>query len=134
MNKLVDISNFDAIAEAEIAFDLMMKNTDGSDTQVTLCVLGQFSSAVEQWHSNFYRKYQRDLEIAKRKGKEPEIKSYEEMRDQDVDGTLVRIVAWKGVSNEFDKEKLRNALTRNPHWRRQIQEASEDTANFTKTA
>lgn len=134
MSKLVDISSFDAISEAEQPFDLLMKNADGSETPVTLCILGQFSSAVEQWNSAFFRKYQRDTEMAKRKGKEPEIKSYEEMRDQDVDGTLVRVVAWKGVSNEFDKEKLRNALLRNPHWRRQIQEASEDAANFTKTA
>jgi hypothetical protein len=134
MTKLVDISTFDAVAESEQPFDLTMKNADGSDTPVVLCILGQYSSLVEKWNSEFIRKYQREIEMAKRKGKDPEMRSYEEMRDQDIEGTLVRIAGWKNVAGEYDKEKMRNALLRNPHWRKQIQDASEDASNFTKTA
>ena len=57
----------------------------------------------------------------------------EEIKRQNIDGALVRVVGWKEVNQEFSKDILRTVLEKNPPMIDQIVDASDDLGNFTKT-
>lgn len=132
MNKSVDILGFNAVADASNAFLLSMKNADGTDTGVSLNIIGKNSDPVQQIVRKMMRKRQADELIASRKGKPVEPMSVEDMEEQGLELALVRVTGWKGVTQEFDKAILKTALKNNPHWVEQIVDASNDEANFTK--
>lgn len=132
--KKVDLLSFDAVKESEQGFDLAIKNADGTDSGVVLIVLGKYAQQVTDWTKAEFNKMQREAEMAKRKGKDAEPKSLDELRAFSINSALVRVTGWKNVTQEFSQELLRNALDRNPHWIEQITEASDEAANFTKPA
>jgi len=57
----------------------------------------------------------------------------EELEEQGLDLTAVRVVGWEGVNEPFTKELLMQVLKRNPHWVEQVLEASSADANFIKS-
>jgi hypothetical protein len=132
MTELIDITTFNAVKESEIAIPLSMKTTDGQDTGVTFLVIGRYAEPVQKWSKRIFAEYQREADIAKRKGKEPASKSIDELREQNIDGAVVRVVGWKGVKQNFTKGILKEALEANPHWVDAIVEESDNAANFTK--
>jgi hypothetical protein len=136
MTKLVDISSLglNAVADCEIPYKMPVKRADGSLTALVLHVIGQHADAVEKWNASIFTQWQRDEMMAKRKNKEVEPKSLDEYKQGNIEGALVRIVGWEGVSNEFSKDKMRELLANNPHLRDDVIEASTDLTNFTRTA
>lgn len=132
MTKTVDILAFNAVEDASIAYSLAMKNADGTDTGVTLNIVGKNSDQVQQVVRKMMRKRQSDELIASRKGKAVEPMLVEEMEEQGLELAVVRVTGWKGVTQDFDKALLKTALKNNPHWVEQIVEASNDEENFTK--
>lgn len=129
----IDILSFDAVKDSEQGFDLALKNADGSDSGVVLIILGKHSDKVSAWTKKRFNEYQREAEMAKRRGKEVEPKSLEDLEEFNISGAVVRVTGWKNVSQEFSEDLLKSALKRNPHWIEQIIEASDDAANFTKS-
>lgn len=132
MTKSLDITAFNAIAESEQGFDMELKATDGTGTGVILTVIGRYSDAVQKWSKKVFSDYQQELNLAKRKGKEPPEKSIDELRAQNIEGALVRVIGWKNVKQEFSKDLLKQVLANNPHWVDAIIEESDNAANFTK--
>jgi hypothetical protein len=132
MNKTVDILSFNAVKESEQGYDLAMKTTDGQDTGISFTIIGRYSDPVQKWTKRIFAEYQREAEIAKRKNKEPSPKSIDEMREQNIEGAMVRVIGFKNVKQEFSKEVLKEALVNNPHWVDAIIEESDNAANFTK--
>jgi hypothetical protein len=45
MSKSLDINAFNAVAESEQGFDLMMKATDRTDTGVIFTIIGRYSDS-----------------------------------------------------------------------------------------
>jgi hypothetical protein len=70
--------------------------------------------------------------MAARRGKTPEPKSLEELQAQNIDGTVIRVIAWRGAKQAFDRDLLKVALKNNPHWIAQIVNESDSDGNFTK--
>ena len=132
MTKTLDITAFNAIAESEQGFEMNMKATDGSETGVIFIIIGRYSDAVQKWSKKVFSEYQMELNLAKRKGKEPPEKTIDELREQNVQGAMVRVIGWKNVKQEFSKELLQQVLANNPHWVDAIIEESDNAANFTK--
>lgn len=132
MTKEIDILGFNAVADASQNYELPMKNADGTETGVTLNIIGKNADAVQQAVRKLMRKRQSDELIASRKGKAVEPMSVEDMEEQGLELTLVRITGWQGVKQEFEKGLLKTVLKNNPHWVEQISDASNDEANFTK--
>jgi hypothetical protein len=129
----VDILGFDAVSESEAGFDLAMKATDGTDTGIKFKVLGRHSDPVQAWSKKLWAKIQREESLAKKRGKDIEL-DVDDLKDQGLQGALVRVVGWSNVSQDFSKELLKTVLTKNPHWIDAITEASNDDSNFTKPA
>jgi hypothetical protein len=132
MNKTVDILSFNAVKESEQGYDLAMKTTDGQDTGVIFTIIGKYSDPVQKWTKRIFTEYQREVEIARRKNREPAPKSLDEMREQNVEGAMVRVIGFKNVKQEFSKEVLKEVLLNNPHWIDAIIDESDNAANFTK--
>jgi hypothetical protein len=132
--KKIDILSFDVVKDSEQGFDLALKNADGSDSGVVLVVLGKHSDKVTTWTKKKFNEYQREAEMAKKRGRDVEPKSLEDLEEFNITGALVRVTGWKNVAQDFSEDLLKTALKRNPHWMEQIIEASDDAANFTKSA
>ena len=131
----IDILAFDAVAESENPIDVKMKGPDGNDTGIIFCVIGKNADAVTQWQTKQFNAMQREAYFAqKKRGKDPEPKTIEELAEMNIQGALVRVVGWKNVSQEFSKDILKKVLERNPHFVEQVIDASDDLGNFTKNA
>jgi hypothetical protein len=130
---VIDINSFDSVKQAESGYELMLKNTDGTDSGVILEVIGAHSNEVMAFTKSKLNKYIRDEAMAKKRGKEVEMDA-DKILDQAREDAMVRVRGWKNVKQEFSKDLLKAVLMRNPHWLSQITEASDDAANFTKSS
>ncbi|HEX5539897.1 MAG TPA: hypothetical protein VFX01_08940 [Methylophilaceae bacterium] len=131
-NKQVDILGFDAVAECEQAIPVPMKGIDGEATGAVFLVIGKHADAVTGWQRKLFNSMQREAEMAKKRGREPEPKSLDELKETNIEGAMTRVIGWQNIKQEFSKELLKTVLTRNPHFVEQIVEASDDLGNFTK--
>lgn len=130
----IDDLNLDAVADSERPYKMPVKRADGSLTPLVLHVLGQHAAAVEKWNAKIFTQWQREELMQKKRGKEVEPKTFDEYKSGNIDGALIRIVGWEGVSNEYSIEKMRHILEVNPHLVADVVEASLDASNFTKAA
>lgn len=126
----LDIFAFDAVADAEAGFPCEIKNPDGSDTGVVLILQGSHADEVTRWTARLANAMLRDQAMAAKRGKPADPKTVEELREQNVDGASLRVIGWRGVKQAFDRELLKSALRRNPHWIDQIIRESDDLGNF----
>ena len=132
MAKKLDITQFNAVKESELGFDLAMKGADGAELGFTFHILGRHSDAVQTWAKREFQKAQREEMAAKRKGRDADPLDVDELKAKNIESAVVRVTGWNGVDNEFSKDLLTQVLRNNPHWTDQIIEASNDDANFTK--
>lgn len=132
-SKLFDITSFDAVTESESGYEFELKGTDEmTGTGVSLSIIGKHSNAVNLWLNKIINESIRERTIAERKGKQIEPKSFEDIKAQNLQGAVLRVVGWKNVTQEFSKELLLTVLQRNPHFVEQIIEQSDNLGNFTK--
>lgn len=131
--KSISILNFDAVAESEIGVPVAIKNPDGTETGLTLHVIGDNSDAVQKFSARVLREMRAREAQAKKAGKEVEL-DLDRIKEQNVEGAALRVIGWEGVDEAFDADLLKKALRRNPHWVNQILEVAGDQANFMKKA
>jgi hypothetical protein len=129
---LVDITSFNAVAQCEAGHEFELQNLDGSNTGLFLTVQGRHSGEVSRWINALLNKHTHEATMAARRGKTPEPKSLEELQAQNIDGTVIRVIAWRGAKQAFDRDLLKVALKNNPHWIAQIVNESDSDGNFTK--
>ena len=129
----VDITSFDAVAECEGGQEFELKDKDGmTGTGITLVILGKHADTVNKWINKIVNASIREQQIAARKGKQVEPKSIDEVREQNIDGAVIRVTGWKNVKQPFTADLLKTQLKRNPHWVDQIIEESDNLGNFSK--
>lgn len=122
---------FDAVLESENGFLFELKNTDQiTGSGVTLEILGRHADKVDKWVNKLVNANTREAQIAARQGKTVDAKSLDEIRDQNIEGALVRVVGWSGVAQPYSEGLLKAALLRNPHWVFQIINQSDNLGNF----
>lgn len=129
--KAVNLDDFDATKESAQAHTFEVKETDGiTGTGLRLKVLGAHADIVTEHQSRVINDIIRETEYAKKRGKTPDAKSIEEIREGNIKGAMVRIVGWEGATTDFDQAVMERALRRNPHWIDQVIEQSNDLGNF----
>ena len=132
-SKLFDITSFDAVAESDNGYEFELKGTDGmTGTGVSLAIIGRHSNTVNLWLNKIVNDSIRERTMAERKGKQVEPKSFEDIKAQNLQGAVLRVVGWKNVTQEFSKELLLTVLQKNPHFVEQIIEQSDNLGNFTR--
>lgn len=130
---LVDITAFDAVAQCAAGHEFELKNMDGvTGTGFFVTVQGRHSDEVTAWTARINRKAMQEAQLAARRGKVVEPKSLEEIKAQNIEGAAIRVIGWRGAKQSFDRDLLKAALKRNPHWIDQIVAESDELGNFTK--
>lgn len=132
--QLIDITEFDLVGACETGHSFELRNPEGSVTGVSVTVLGAFAPEVVAWSAAVAEKFINEQRMAQRKGKSAKAKTQEELKAQNIDGAVVRVVGWSGVRQPYTPELLRAALNRNPHWVAQIVDESENLGNFGTTS
>lgn len=128
----VDIMAFDAVAECADGHEFELLHQDGeTGTGIIIVVQGKHSDEVFKWMSATVQKTTMEIEMAHKQRKQPKAKTMEELRAQNIEGAAVRCVGWKNVTQQFNRELMKAALLRNPHWIDQIVTQSDDLGNFT---
>lgn len=133
-----DIVKQDFSSAAAFGHEFELKLPTGSGSGAFLTVIGSQSSEVKQFAKRKFQEYQQRQQIAKRKGKEDDF-SLDEAEEMAVETALVRLIGWKGITEEgkevkFSKEKAREILKQHAWIRDQIMDESEDILNFTPKA
>lgn len=128
----IDITTFDAVSESEEGYEFELKAKDEiTGTGVFLTIVGKHADVVTKWVSKLVNTSLREQNMAQRKGKQVEAKSLEELREQNLEGAVLRVTGWRNVSQPFSKELLTTVLKRNPHFIDQIIAESDNLGNFT---
>lgn len=125
--------NYSSAAEAGYSFDLLLP--DGTDADAKLTILGDLSPTVQNFVKKKYKEMKAQMDTAKRRNKEWD-PTLEEIEQDAVEGALVRLIGWDGITEsgkkvEFSKEKAREILTQHPWIREQIYDESKNVLNFT---
>ena len=132
-NTTIDITAFDAVTECEHDYEFELKDKDGlAGTGVTLFILGKHADLVDKWINKVVNATIREQQMAARKGKPVDPKSLDELREQNIEGAVIRVTGWKNVKQAFNPDLLKAALKRNPHWVIQIVEESDNLGNFSR--
>lgn len=133
-----DIIKQDFSKSAEIGYEFELKLPTGAGSGAYLTVIGEQSSTARQYAKRKFQEYQQRQQIAKRKNRDDDF-TLEEAEEIAVETALVRLVGWKGLTEDgkevkFDKEKAREILKQHSWIRDQIMEESADILNFTPKA
>ena len=131
----LDKQNYSKSAGDGYTFNLVLP--DGEESDAKLTVIGELSSEVQNYSKKKYKELNLKLKQAEGKNKKYS-PSLEEMEDDAVEGALVRLVGWEGITEgdkdepvKFSKEKAEEILRQHSWIREQIYKESYDVANFT---
>jgi len=131
---VVDITSFNTVESSEHGepMDLFYA---GRETGLKLIVIGEHSDSVQRYLTERAKEFARKAKFAEKRGKELDsmLEFIEKTKDRDIENAMVRIIGWEN-GGEFDKEKLRRGLEKNPQWIEDVIEFSKDLGNFTKSA
>ena len=129
-----DIVKDDFSKAAEVGYTFELKLPTGAGSGAFLTILGDNAPVVKQFGRRKFQEWQQRQATAKRKGKEEEF-SLDEAEETAVESALVRLVGWKGITEDgkevkFSKEKAREILTQHSFIREAIVEEAADITNF----
>lgn len=129
-----DVKKQDFSVAAEAGYEFELKLPTGAGSGAYLTVIGAQSPTVRQYSKRKFQEYQQRQQIAKRKGKEEEL-SLDEAEELSIESALVRLIDWKGITEEgkevkFSKDKAREILKQHSWIRDQIMEESDFVGNF----
>lgn len=125
--------NFSTAAEQGVELELILPTGAGSGAYLT--IIGDNSKTVKAYSRKKFQEYQMKVQIAKRKGKEPEELTLEEAEELAVESAAVRVMGWKGFTEDgkevkFSKEKLNEVLTQHPWVREFVMQESSNIFHF----
>jgi hypothetical protein len=99
-----DLDSIDAMADAGNAYELQMKDPAGNpypNGGIVFLVIGRQSDEVNKFFAKLTNDYIREREYARRRGKDPEPKTAEYAREENISGAAIRVVGWRGVKQAF---------------------------------
>ena len=122
-------------SEAGYRFELVIPGTyEGSGAFVT--VRGAESKIAKTYLRKKFLEYQREeLAKARNKKQKEEVKTIEELEEENTELAITRIISWEGLQEEgedvpFNSDNARRVLTEHSWIRDQIIENSNEISNF----
>ena len=131
--KMFSISDLDVTKQSEAGFEFEVQDdSTGKGVGVYLTVIGAHAPAVQKFTSKKLNERRVFDEMNERRGKKGQVRKIEDDVEFGIELAAIRIVGWRGISDEFSQANAVQLCTVNPTIREQILKASEDLANFTK--
>lgn len=121
------------VAETGYEFDVVMP--DGTVTDIKIKVRGINSPVVKTYSRKIINEMKIKEQAAKRRGRDVEEMSIEEMEEQYSKAAAVRIIDWSNLADEgkevkFSKEEAEVLMLKYPFIREQVMEESDNILNF----
>lgn len=130
----ISLSDLNARKHADTPFEFPFRNPDGTETGVILLVLGAHSETVQAETNRLVN--ERRAADAQREALQSSIGAPQFTPvETDVEFgqrlTAVRLVGWKGITEEWSKERALQLVKSNPSLQDQVTKASANVGNFT---
>jgi hypothetical protein len=107
-------------------------DSTGNPSGVFITVVGAHSDKVKSWvRKSLNRMRERDM-IMTKKGK-LEVRLVEDDEQFTIENAACRVLAWRGISEDFNLKNAITLCTINPEIRDQIIKNSEELGNFIKS-
>ena len=131
---LLSIEDFNEIDQCKDAEEMEFLDQDGEPTGITVMVLGSKAAKVTKWLMRNLDKQERWNAQQARKGNKAEIQPTAEKVEFGTEYAAIRIVSWKGITEECTPQMALHFCTVNDLFRSQVLEFSEDLGNFCKNS
>lgn len=133
-----DLSKNNLSTAADVGFEFELKMPTGELTGAFVTVRGEESKTVKAFGRNKYKEYQQKQQQARRRGKDVDDLTLEEIEDMAVDTAIVRVISWRGISDggvdvPFTKEAAAKIFKEHTWIREQVMEESSQILNFRPT-
>jgi len=133
--KTISLADLDAVSASDTPFEFEFIKADGTGSGVFLSVLGSQSEKVTSEVNklvNARRKQQAQAEAVKsRSASAADFTPIESDLEFGHKLTAVRLVGWRGISDEFSPANAFRLISRNTAIAEQVTAASNDIGNFT---
>jgi hypothetical protein len=108
-----------------------VKPSTGKGTGVFITVIGSQAPKVQNWiRKTLNDRRSREAMLVKR-GKEI-TRTVEDDEEFSNEAAAIRVVGWRGITEEYDHDLAVQLVSTNPEIRDQVFEASNDLSHFTK--
>lgn len=133
--KMFSLNDLDITKQCEGGFEFEVTDDNtGKGTGVYLTVVGAHAESVQKFTSKKLNERRIFDDMNERRGKKAQVRRIEDDVEFGIELAAIRIIGWRGISDEFSPENAIKLCTVNPTIREQILKASEDLANFTKAS
>lgn len=127
-------TNLSKISEEGHEFEITFPET-GEGLGAFITVRGDSSPTVKAYARKKFSEYKMKETVAKRRGKEVDEPSIEELEDLSIESAVVRTIGWRGLSEGgkelvFSKEECARVYREHEWIRRQVMRESENILNF----
>lgn len=132
---MLDLSKNNPADVAEAGYEFQLELPDGTPTDALIKVRGVMSKTVRDYGRKMVQEMQMKEKMARKRGKEVDEPSIEELEDMASKAAAIRVIGWKNIGEEgkeipFTREAAEDLMKRFPFIREQVIAASDDVTNF----
>lgn len=132
---MLDLSKQNPADVAEAGYEFTVEMPDGTPTDAKIKVRGVMSKTVKDYSRKVFREMQMKEKMARKRGKEVDEPTIEELEELAAETAANRVISWVGIGENgkeipFSKEAAVDVFKRFAFIREQVMQASEDISNF----
>lgn len=134
MKKSISLSDLNVAKQCEDGFEFEYLDANGGrvGAGVFLTVLGAHAPVVQKWANSRLNQFRRHDSVQAKRGKDV-IREIEQDIEFGTEFMSIRIVSWRGITEEWSPENALRLCESNPLLVEQVKTASENFANFTRS-
>lgn len=132
---MLDLSKTNPAKAAEIGYTFNVTLPDGTVTDAKITVRGSNSATVKNYYRRMFQEMKMKEQQAKRRGREVEEPTLDELEEQASEAAAMRIISWEGIATEgkavpFTQEAAVKIMKEHDWLRNQVVEHSDNVFNF----
>lgn len=131
--KAVSLADLNLTKKCEQGFEFEYLDENDKPTGIFFTVIGGHSEKIKRASFAAYDRNARHEAMQKKRGKDIEIKPLEEVADENLEITAMRVTGWRGITEPCTPENVLVLLKTNALIVKQILENSENISNFTRS-
>lgn len=127
---VVSLADLNLKAKCAAGFTFPLLGDDGTETGVSLTVIGAHAEPVQKWVNAELNKRRVQDAMQVKRGKEVSVRTIEDDIEFGAEFVAIRIIGWSGISEPFTPENALALCEVNPLVVEQVKAASEEMGNF----
>lgn len=131
--KAVSLADMNLAKRCDQGYEFEYMNENDKPTGIFFTVIGGHSEKIKRATFAAYDRNARMEAMQKKRGRDVEIKPLEEQADENLEITALRVIGWRGITEPCTPENVLLLMKTNVLVVKQVLEASENIANFTRS-